>query len=202
MPLHARAWQEALKAIYGLRVLRRWIYEREGEPGLATARTLLKRHGVSSWARLSVVVLREKERRFQRLARHVKGDPRLVERLRRFSRTGVPLALVTGTSAREVSRLVPRTVLAFFDVVVTGDRVRRGKPHPEPYRRAFQRLGVKPAQAVVVENAPYGIRAARRAHAGLVIALASSLPNTFLREAHIVVSSIPQLCKLLDRLVA
>jgi len=83
-----------------------------------------------------------------------------------------------------------------------GDRVRRGKPHPEPYRRAFQRLGVKPAQAVVVENAPYGIRAARRAHAGLVIALASSLPNTFLREAHIVVSSIPQLCKLLDRLVA
>jgi beta-phosphoglucomutase len=202
MPLHARAWQEALRAVCGLRVRRQWIYEREGEPGLATARTLLKQRGVPSWARMSLLILKEKERRFRWLARHVKAEARLIERLRRFSRQRVPLALVTGTSAREVARVVPRTVLALFDVVVTGDRVRHGKPHPEPYRRAFQALGVKPARAVVIENAPYGIRAARRAHAGLVIALASSLPKRCLGEAHVVVSAVPKLCALLDRVVA
>jgi len=168
---------------------------------LTTARTLLKGRGVPSWAQKSVVLLREKERRFHQLARHVAIDPRLVERLRRFSRQGVPLALVTGTSAREVSRLVPRAIMRLFHAVVTGDRVRRGKPHPEPYRRAFQQLGVQPAQAVVVENAPYGIRAAHRAHAKLIIALASSLPTRFLQEAHVVANSVPRLCTLLDGLV-
>jgi sugar-phosphatase len=48
-------------------------------------------------------------------------------------------------------------------VVVTADDVVRGKPHPEPFLRAAEILGVEPARCLVVEDAPAGLRAARAA---------------------------------------
>src|SRR5690349_16862888 len=49
------------------------------------------------------------------------------------------------------------------EVLVTGDDVERGKPDPEPYLRAAAALGVPAAQCVVVEDAPAGVLAGRRA---------------------------------------
>src|SRR3989338_9124120 len=68
MPLHARAWQEALQPL-GLRVSRRTIYEWEGEPGLVTATALLRRHGRPASRPEAAALLGRKERRFQQLAR-------------------------------------------------------------------------------------------------------------------------------------
>jgi beta-phosphoglucomutase len=199
MPLHARAWQEALKPL-GLRVSRRTIYEWEGEPGLVTAAVLLRRHGRPASRPEAAALLGRKERRFQQLARRVRLTPALSRMMATLAGRGLPMALVTGTSGGEVRRVVPGRVLRQFDAVITGDQVRRGKPHPGPYRTAFRRLRTRPDSALVVENAPYGIQSARRAGAGRVIALASSLPRVFLREAHVTVASVPQLCRLLDRL--
>ncbi|MBF0155634.1 MAG: HAD family phosphatase [Magnetococcales bacterium] len=50
-----------------------------------------------------------------------------------------------------------------FEVVLTGDDVSRGKPSPDPYQLALLRLGVEAGAAVVVEDAPSGILAARAA---------------------------------------
>ncbi|MBU1904036.1 MAG: HAD family hydrolase [Proteobacteria bacterium] len=92
------------------------------------------------------------------------------------------LALVT-SSARMV--LLPSLVSwidSHFQVVVTGESVNRCKPHPEPYLKALEALGIGPEQAVVVENAPAGIRSARRAGI-FCIALATTLPPEALAEA-------------------
>ena len=199
MPLHAKAWQGALKT-RGLSISRRAIYEWEGESGVVTARTLLSRRRNTPSHREIASLLREKERRFSRLARHIRVDPRLDRLLGILSARKIRLALVTGTSSREVRRVVPNRLRSAFRTIVTGDRVRHGKPHPEPYRTAIRSLRASPRRTIVVENAPYGIRSARAAGAGLVIALASSLPARFLKEADIIVASIPQLCRLLNRL--
>jgi HAD superfamily hydrolase (TIGR01509 family) len=50
-----------------------------------------------------------------------------------------------------------------FDVTVSGDEVRHGKPHPEPYLTACAHLGVEPARVVVVEDALNGVRSAEAA---------------------------------------
>jgi len=47
-----------------------------------------------------------------------------------------------------------------FDVVVTGDEVSHGKPHPEPYRAAARLLGVSPEDCVAIEDSPTGVRSA------------------------------------------
>lgn len=58
-------------------------------------------------------------------------------------------------------------------VLVTADDVRHGKPHPEGYLAAAQRLGVPADKCVVVEDAPAGIRAARAAGVGHVLGVGS-----------------------------
>lgn len=57
----------------------------------------------------------------------------------------------------------------YFQAIVGGADVTRGKPDPEIFLRAAERLGVAPADCVVFEDAPAGIEAARRAGMACVI---------------------------------
>lgn len=197
MPLHARAWQAALKRL-GLRVSRRAIYQWEGEPGLVTARRLLRRgKGIRATPAAVQALLRDKERRFATLARGVRVTQPWQALLRQLKQRQVRLGLVTGTSRQEVYRVVPAAVRRAFQVIVTGDQVTRGKPDPEPYRTTCRRLRISPADTLVIENAPYGIRSARRAGIGLILAVASSLPARYLHEADLVVTGPQQLRQLL-----
>ena len=182
MPLHARAWQAAFRRV-GRSVDRALIYACEGEPGHLTVQRLLKNapngHLPADSAKK---ILRDKEALFAASARAITVKPGW-QRSLRWLQSRLPLALVTGTSRREVDRVVPKETLARFTVIITGDAVRRGKPHPEPYLTACRRLGVRPRDAIVIENAPYGIESARSAGAGYILALASSLPSSYLQAA-------------------
>lgn len=200
MPLHARAWQQA-GTRFGLRVSARAIYACEGEPGAVTARLLLRQHGRTPSAAAIAELLKEKERRFSQPAGRLRVHPLLARWIHDWRRR-VPIALVTGTSRPEVRRAVPARIRRAFDAIITGDRVRHGKPHPEPYRTAFRRLRIAAGETIVVENAPYGIRSAKAAGAGYILALASSLPRRFLQEADQVVGSVPALCAALDARLA
>ena len=67
-----------------------------------------------------------------------------------------------------------------FDVIVSGDRVTRCKPDPEIYLTAADALGLEPAECVVFEDAKAGIEAARRAGAGRIVTLTTTLPREVL----------------------
>lgn len=77
-------------------------------------------------------------------------------------------------------------------VIVTGNDVKHGKPHPEPYLRSLQRLKIKPKDAVVIENAPFGILSAKQAGMAC-LALETSLPRKYLTGADAVFGSIRDL---------
>lgn len=66
--------------------------------------------------------------------------------------------------------------------MITSNDVQRGKPDPEPYSKAAQILGVTPADCIVVEDAPAGIRAGTAAGAR-VLALRTTAPDPELRES-------------------
>ena len=75
---------------------------------------------------------------------------------------GVPCALVTASSRAVMEAVLKATALS-FSVTICGDDVRRGKPDPEPYRLAADKLGVPTTGCVVLEDSPTGIAAARAA---------------------------------------
>lgn len=74
---------------------------------------------------------------------------------------GVPTALVTSTE-RSLTELALNTIgREFFDVTVCGDEVEGlNKPHPRPYLKAAELLGVAPEQCVAVEDSPPGTESA------------------------------------------
>jgi mannitol-1-/sugar-/sorbitol-6-phosphatase len=72
------------------------------------------------------------------------------------------------------------------DVLVTSDDVTNGKPHPEPYLLGAQRMGFRPEECLVIEDAPAGIQSARAAGMS-VIGMASTYAPERLVDADLVV---------------
>lgn len=108
----------------------------------------------------------------------VPGAYRLVQELLGLGRR---LAVVTSARRNAAERSLG-DLLDKVEVVVTAEDVRRGKPDPEPYLTAADRLGVHPPSCVVVEDAVAGVQAGRSA--GMeVIAVASTAPPDDLRAA-------------------
>lgn len=75
------------------------------------------------------------------------------------------------------------------EVLVTSDDVTNGKPHPEPYLQGAEKLGLRPAECLVIEDAPAGIQSAR-AGGMKVIGLASTYGAAKLAEADAVVKGL------------
>jgi HAD superfamily hydrolase (TIGR01509 family) len=89
--------------------------------------------------------------------------PGALELLTDLRRTGVPCALVTMSYRRFVTPILATLPPDTFDVVVTGDTVNQGKPHPEPYLKAAAGLGVDPAACLAIEDSNTGARSAESA---------------------------------------
>jgi HAD superfamily hydrolase (TIGR01509 family) len=101
---------------------------------------------------------------------------------------GVPCALVTMSWTQladaVTEQLPPRT----FAAVVTGDQVRHGKPHPEPYLTAVERLGLRPEDCLAIEDSPTGTASA--VAAGVPVVAVPSVVPVPAGPGHVVVRTL------------
>ena len=108
---------------------------------------------------------RLKRNHYVRLVRRglvpIAGAPQFLTTL---TRADVPRAVATSASRYDTERLLSELDLRrHFEVIVTADDVRRGKPDPEVYLQAAESLGVPPEACVVFEDSVVGVHAARAA---------------------------------------
>ena len=88
----------------------------------------------------------------------------VVELLDYLRKNGIRIALATATRAERTEYNLTTTGLrSYFDVLITGDIVEHGKPHPETFLMAADRLGVLPSECMGVEDSFNGVRAIRAA---------------------------------------
>lgn len=86
--------------------------------------------------------------------------------LSRLRRNGYRLAVCSNAVRESVSMMLERSgIIGYFDLLVSNEDVVNPKPDPEIYLRTCDRLGLEPSRVVVVEDAPHGIEAAKRAGA-------------------------------------
>jgi HAD superfamily hydrolase (TIGR01509 family) len=86
------------------------------------------------------------------------------EVLQKLRRLNLRLAVATSSMSASARPFLDRhNLTALFDVIVTGDEIQRGKPHPDIYLRAAEKLGVAAAACLVIEDALAGIAAAKAA---------------------------------------
>lgn len=146
-----------------------------GDPFIAE--TLALKYGLSA-----EVILAQKRKHFMHMIEEqpILPRPGAVEFLTRLQNSGVRVALASLTSRSRGEEILHRSGLTHFFSeahVLFRENVTNPKPHPEVYEQTAQRLGVSPAEQIVFEDSPVGVRAAKMAGSRVV-----AIPAPFFHE--------------------
>lgn len=111
----------------------------------------------------------------RKVAENVPWRPGAVDLVERTRAAGIPCALVTMSYDRFVAPILAQLPPETFRVVVTGDRVAQGKPHPEPYLTAAAALGLEASDCLAIEDSNTGAKSAEAAGC-LVLVVENHVP--------------------------
>ena len=109
-------------------------------------------------------------------------------------------ALTTSGRRPYIERLEKKfSISKYFDVIIIGDDVKNGKPDPESYLLTCKKLRIKPEEAVVIEDTPNGIKAAKAAGC-VCIAVTFTFSREHLEEADFIADSYKDIEKIIEGL--
>lgn len=194
MPYHVRAFQKAFEP-ERIRVKAHDVLLCEGMPTEELVKVFLGMNNREITPGLVDRLAEAKEEHFKKLFRQkfIKGSRAF---LKKMKRKGLVLALVTGTSAENLTMILPAEILQYFEVIITADDIEKGKPNADPYEKALKKLAVDSESALVIENAPLGIRAAKKAGIECA-ALTTTLKKKHLEKADYLFPSYKRLTRKL-----
>lgn len=181
MPYHADAWHQAMK-MYGMNLSKEEAYMHEGRTGAGTINIVsLRDRGHEATPDEIEEIYATKSRLFNQNppAQPMKGAWNVLQQVKA---NGLKRVIVTGSGQLS---LLDRLNTHFPDMftrelMVTAFDVKFGKPHPEPYLMALQKSQVTRDEAIVIENAPLGVQAAKAAGLFTVAVNTGPLPESAL----------------------
>jgi beta-phosphoglucomutase len=180
MPYHFISWFEVLRK-YDVHLSPMLVFQMEGAKWVEIVNPAFIQSNKKLTPEIINAISSEREELLKKYFKRYIFDG-IPEFIKLLKNQGVLVALVTGSYYREAQNILPKEVFDLFDTVVSGDCVTRGKPDPEPYLKAAKSLKVDPKECLVIENAPYGIKAAKSA--GMTCyAIATSLSKEHLCQA-------------------
>jgi beta-phosphoglucomutase len=177
MAVHHETWRELLHTLghqWSLEQVKERIWGKNEE---IFERLFPGRYSLEEKLRLAT----QKERWYiERYRSSIVMLPGLETLLLNAREAGLKTAIVTAAPRMNVDFAYEALQLArFFDTVVHADEVTYGKPHPEGYRLAAQRLMVHPRECLVFEDAPVGVKAAHAAHMDSYVLLTTHQRDEF-----------------------
>ncbi len=162
-PYHYRTWKVMFDK-YGLGNLSQQTYyaELSGVPIIDTVKRLFT--DAQNSAKMQELV-REKELIYQDLySPHAIPVNGLVELLTELKQAGVKLAIASSASVHDIEFVLKHIhVKDFFDVIVDGSQVDKGKPSPDIFLKAAADLETTPEDCIVFEDSIAGIKAGNAA---------------------------------------
>jgi len=180
-----RAWKRAV-AEHGLKIKPMDYYPLEGLSVYEVPRKLFGAYGRETPNPRELVKTKEVYYKEAHSFAFYPGALVIIEVLRR---NGMKTAVVTAALQERLRHTVPDGFLEKFDALVTGEDTRHGKPSPEPYLKAVEKLNLRPEDCLAVENAPLGIESAKKA--GLYCAaVCSTLDRSYLTAADEIFASL------------
>lgn len=194
MERHFLAYQKAFSQV-GVEVRPEEVFAQEGRRSREVVQSMAEARGLDLPKEQLDEINRVKQSTFVSFGPQplYPGVPELVAKLKE---RGLFVAAVTGTNRNNVNNHLG-DLTKRFDAIVTADDVKRTKPDPEPYLSALEKLGVQAGEALVVENATLGIKAAKAA--GIrVVGVASTLSPHMLHEADVIVPKVADVWNLVE----
>lgn len=198
---HAASWKKMCDEI-GLDTDRDEFYMYEGMTGKATINLLMKRergHEVSDEEAARLYAIKTANFKALGPAPVIPGAQRMIAALGALGMTRV---LVTGSAQ---ASLLDKLEHDYPGVFVDGRRVtaldvKQGKPYPEPYLKGASLVGADPADCMVVENAPLGVRAGKAAGCFVCAVMTGPIPREeFVKEgADLIFNSMEEFADYLE----
>ena len=183
------AWKRAFED-FEIEIKKEDYFPLEGMKLSEIAKTISKKYNLSAD---SLKILELKERYY--LEKYSFSlYPGVLNLISSLKNREVKIAIVSASPLEKLVKTAPEEFLFKFDVIISGNDTREGKPSPEPYLMAMKKLNVLPKECIVVENAPLGIKSAKTAGA-YCIAVTTTLGKEFLQEADKIIPEIRDLEK-------
>ena len=203
MPAHSAAWVRAMTRFeYNFTI--NDCYMNEGRTGDDTINQQAQLQFGREATRAEMNAIYALKTDFFEQSGGVQPMPFANELLQKIKQQGRQIVLVTGSGQASLLDNLSKDFPDIFNRnnTVTAFDVTCGKPNPEPYLLALKKSGRKPVEAIVVENAPLGIQAAKAANLFVIAVNTGTLEDKILYDcgADIVFSGIKELYENWDEL--
>lgn len=193
MPNHARSWHSAMKSI-GIEMPPEDAYKYEGMRGVETIMQLFReQRGKEITEEEAAKYYKIKSDAFNACPKAKLMDG-ITDLMKKIKDCGLQIVVVTGSGQHSLLDKLENELqgLVKRELVVCALDVVHGKPSPEPYLKGLAKVSAAPNEAIVVENAPLGVRAGVAANVFTVACNTGPLPDSMLLNegANIVLPSI------------
>ncbi len=186
-PYHLSAWQEVFRK-RGVKFTEEDFKRNFGQKNDTIIRDTLG--GQIAQGEIDSIA-REKEETFRKIiGQNINPFPGVTELLQSLRKHRFKMAIASSTPMENIQLITGSLGIDhYFQSIVTGQDVTEGKPSPQSFLLAAQRLGVKPENCVVIEDAVVGVAAAKRA--GMrCLAVTNTHPRQRLAEADLIVDTL------------
>lgn len=159
MPNHAESWHKVMKQ-FGFGLSREEAYMHEGRTGSGTINIISQRErGCDATEEEIQAIYQAKTEEFNKCPK-AERMPGALEVLTQIKSEGIIPMVVTGSGQKSLLERLNKNFPEIFkaELMVTAFDVKYGKPNPEPYLMALKKGGLKPNEALVIENAPLGVQ--------------------------------------------
>ena len=173
MPFHAEAMKIAIKEETNYEIDKKIVYQLEGMPSNNLVKEIFKKYNINKELDQELIekISERKKQIFKEIedTHLIEGVPDLIKMLNECK---CLKAIVTGAAKKEIELTIDKMIgLKNFDVVVSGEDVKAGKPNSDPFVVALQKMNIKSSECIVVENAPLGVEAANKAGIRCILTL-------------------------------
>lgn len=183
MPNHASSWAKVCTE-FGLTMTPEEAYMHEGRTGEATINILTRRYWNRDATPEEIAQIYAEKCRLFNACPEAPKMPGAEQLLAQVKEAGLKIVVVTGSGQKSLLDRLQHNYPGFFcpQLIVSSKDVQHGKPSPEPYLMGLEKAGCAPFEAIVVENAPLGVRAAVAARIFTVAVNTGPLPESALLD--------------------
>lgn len=187
-PIHFQSWVKMANEDAGVNFTKEFFEESFGQQSIPITRKLVGTRAeqalVEKWANL-------KEEYYREMVKDkLVPLPGVIELIRDLKKENIKMAVGSSGPLENVELLLTSLkIKQYFDIIITAEDVKNGKPAPDVFLIAANKLNLKPENCIVIEDAPVGIEAAKRA--GMKsIALTTTHKKEELYQADIIVEDL------------
>jgi len=196
MEQHFEAWSKAFRK-KNIEIDRIVFFLQEGQGLGQLSKALGDEYGLTQ-TQLGEII-EDKQKYYKQICRIEIYDG-FIDLLEILKQNNIPMGIVTGGNRQRVIPIIRDLYKNYIEAVVSVEDTERGKPYPDPFIKGAQMLRIPAENCIVVENAPKGIQAAKKA--GMyVTAVKTTLTEEYLFEADEVVTDFFELRPKIEKLL-